>query len=761
MTVLGTRPLRQDGREKVTGQARYTADLTLTGMATGRFLFAGRSAGRIVRIDCTEARALRGVLAVVTHEDVPAVRYGHFVRDRVLFATDVVRYEGDVVAGVAAVSDDIALKALDLIRVEYESLEPVLNPHEALSEGSRLVHVDWASYDAGDIVRDGNDCSRSTAVKGNIDQGLGEADLIVEEQYETDMSHPVPIEPHAVTAQWQGDKVTIWSTSQVPFDARSGVALTLGVPENHVRIIVPHLGGGFGGKSDFHYEAHVAVLARKARRPVRVVFTRREEFIAPDCTRHAVSIRVATGIRRDGTMTGRRARIVLDGGAYAADSPILTEVATMMAAGPYRIPHLDIEARAVYTNRTPGGSVRAPTGPQICWAVEQHTDVLAARLGMDPFEFRMRNLVEEGDEGPTRQIFEAIGVKQALQRAAELVGWGDNLSPDEGIGFSCGWWLSLPLPSGAYVKLNADGSGTITTGAQENGSGAVMGLPILAAETLGMRPEDFTVLAQDTDAGPWDMGSCGSQTTFNNGRAVVAAALEVSEQLRELAANELEAASSDIELVDGMAKVVGTSLGISVSELAAKSHDGGSLLLGRGSGDPPATPDHDASGCIGRSALGAFAAPSFFAHAARVRVDQDTGVVTVVTVGAVHDFGRVLNPTGVEGQVEGGVVNGIGIALTEGTQHDGDGLQTNPYLLNYKLPTAADAPDIRIDFVEALATAGGPFGAKGVGEPPVIGTAGAVANAIARVIGSRVYQLPMTPERVWSAALNAEQPEVS
>ena len=749
--VVGSRLVRQDALEKATGAARYLADLRVPGLAHAKLLTAGIPHAKILRLDVSAARALPGVLAVLTREDVPDVRYGPFVRDRALFAGDLVRFEGEIVVAVAALTPEIAAEACRRVRVDYEPLDAVLDPEAALLGGAPLVHQSWDGYDAEEwIVRRGNDLGFMTQIKGDVERGLSEAELVVAERYSTDMTHAVPIEPHAAMAEWHGRRVTIWSSTQAPFPARSGVARTLGLAEADVRVIVPTLGGGFGGKCDFHFEAHVAALARAAGRPVRLVLSRREEFTTIDKTRHPMTIELETGVRKDGTFTARRVRIVLDAGAYASDSLYATELALMLSVGPYRIPNVSADAHTVYTNRTPAGSVRAPGGPQTCWAVEQHTDVIAERLGIDPVEVRRRNLVRADDTGPTGQVFVRPAALECLERAVDLAGWGRELPQDEGQGLACSWWFSAPAASGAYVKLNADGSGTIVTGAQENGSGAVMGLTLVAAEVLAMRPDQFTVLYQDTDAGAFDIGSQASQTTINNGRAVAAAAGEVRAQLLALASQELEIAEDDLELADRCvrAKDVPTR-NIPISMLAAKAQ-GGELLLGRGSGVPPPVPDHDASGCAGRGAYSVFASPSFSCHVSRVRVDRETGVTRVLEHVAVHDFGRVLNPLGAEGQVEGGVAHGIGIALSEGTAH-AEGTQLNPHLLDYKLRTAADVPAIAVAFVDSDPGTATPFGAKGVGEPPVIPPAGAVGNAIARASGARVKQLPMTPERVWEA----------
>ena len=753
--VIGQRIIRADGPEKLNGEAKYTADLTLTGMLHARFIYAGRPRARVLRVNTSAARALPGVLAVLTQDDVPDVRYGMFVKDRTLFAKDEVRFEAEIVAAVAALTPGIATEAAGLVEVDYEDLEPVLDVEAALGQDAPLIHEAWASYEhLPDIDRVRNDCGHMTSVKGDVDVGFAEADVVVTERYRSDMAHAVPIEPHAVIAEWQGDRVTIWTTTQVPFPARTGVAQTLGISESNVRIIVPHLGGGFGGKCDFHFEAHVAALAKATRRPVKLVFTRREEFLATDKVRHAAIIDLETGVRNDGTITARRARIILDGGAYTGDGLFATEIGLMMVQGPYRIPHLSAEVHTVYTNRTPSGSVRAPGGPQSCWAVEQHTEVIAERLGMDPIEFRRKNLVVDGDAGQTGQRFDNPTATECLDRALELAGYGQELPDDQAFGVSCGWWFSLPFPSGAYVKLNADGSGTIVTGAQENGSGSVMGLPLLAAEELGMAPEQFSIVYQDTSAGPFDLGSAGSQTTMNNGRAVIEAARQVRQELLRLAAETLEASVGDLELADGAVRVRGTpTMTVTIADLAAKAH-GSELLLGKGSGVPHTVPEHSVGGCVGRLGYSAFAMPSFFCHIGRIRVDKHTGVVQVLDWVAAHDFGRILNPIGAEGQVEGGTVQGIGFALLEGSTYK-NGHQLDPSLLDYKLQTALDAPPIKVAFVGGPAP-GSPHGGRAVGEPPVVGPPAAIANAIAAATGRRIRHLPMTPERVWEG-LNAEE----
>jgi CO/xanthine dehydrogenase Mo-binding subunit len=742
--------LRPDGKEKVTGAGRYTADLNLTGQLHAKFRYADHTHARIVSIDTSRARALPGVFAVLTHEDVPDVLYGDLAQDRRLFARERVRFEGDVVAAVAARTPEIAAEAAATIEVDYEPLPAISDVEAALAEDAPLIHEEWQSYEADEeLLRNGNVLGYSTIVKGDAATAMESADVVVKGRFVTDASQGAPIEPRALLAQWEGDRVTVWTSTQVPYAARSGVAHVLQIPESHVRVVVPLLGGGFGSKCDFHFEGHVAALARAAGRPVKLVFTREEEFVAPDHRREGMVIELETGARRDGTLVARRGRLVLDGGAYCGEGGFFAQLAAMHACGPYVIENVNVESTLVYTNNQPSGSIRAPTAPQVCWAVEQHMDELAEALELDPVELRRRTLIAQGDEGPTRQVFGPIAIKETLERAVEMIAPEGDLPEDEAIGVSCGWWPSFGNPSGAYVKLNADGSGTIVTGAQENGSGAVMALPLLAAEVLGLEPSAFSIMYQDTGAAPWDAGSSGSQTTMNNGRAVVEAAGEVREKLLDLAAERLEVAREDLELGDGQVRVLGSpSTAVGIPELAGS----GEPLLGKGSGPVPENPPCDAQGCLGRLGNESFLEPQVFTHAARVKVDPETGVVRVLQVAAAHDSGVIVNRLGASGQVYGGVVMGIGQALLEVSQLDADGRQRNPHLLDYKLVTASDTPRIDVAWIETPAENGGPKGTKGVGEPPTVPTPGAIANAIARVIGARVRALPMTPERVWAAA---------
>ena len=625
--------VRADGIDKVTGSGRYAADMALPGMAHAAFAYAGVPHAKIVKLDITAAKAIPGVLAVLTAADVPDVRYSPVIPDRTLFAKDTVRFEGEILAAVAATTQEAAAAAVAAIEVEFEPLPTVGDIEAAMAADAPLVHTDWESYDvSGDTVRNGNITSFSSLHHGDAEGAMDNAAHQVSSRYVADGCHAAPIEPRAIMAQWEGNKVTIWSSTQVPFDARAGVCQTLGLPTNRVRIIVPHLGGGFGGKCGFHFEAHIAALAKATARPVKLVFSRAEEFLAPDRRREGMIVEVTTGLNADGTIAARTGSVAIDNGAYAADAAFFPQLAAMHVAGPYKVPNLKIDAHLVYTNRQPSGSVRAPTAPQACWALESHTDELAATVGMDPVAFRKLNALDSGATGPVGQVYDQIGLQDCIEAATELVGYGQDLPDDEAIGVAIGWWPSLPAPSGAYVKLDDDGSGQIVTGAQECGTGAVMTLRQLAADELGMEPESFQIIYQDTGVAPYDMGATGSQTLLNNGRAVIEAADQIATELKNLAADQLEAAAADIVLADGHAAVAGTPAAkISIAELAGIASEG-KLLIGHGSAEPIDAPDLVGATCVGDQGMAAWVAPQFSCHAVRIRLDRETGVVRVLEV---------------------------------------------------------------------------------------------------------------------------------
>ncbi|HKW94872.1 MAG TPA: xanthine dehydrogenase family protein molybdopterin-binding subunit [Methylomirabilota bacterium] len=746
--VVGRSLPRIDAPGKVTGRAVYAADFALPGMLYGKVFRSTEPHARLVRLDTARAAGLPGVRAVISAADVPDVRYGAAVKDEPVFARDVVRYVGQPVAAVAAVTPEAADAAVAAMEAVYEPLTPVLDLAAALAPGAPLVHEDWRAYVALPILqRDGNVCNRARIVVGDMERGWAEADRIFEHRFTTAMVHQGYTEPRAAAAAWDSSgQVTVWSNTQLPFDVQATLADILAVAPSRIRVIVPGIGGAFGGKLRVGVEHFAALLARKAGRPVKLVTTSEEELTAA-YPRQGTVIELRTGVTRDGRLTAREGRIDFDTGAFAGSGPGVASVATLVLAGPYRTPNLFLEGYAVYTNKTNCGSYRAPSGPQANFAVESQMDIIAEALGIDSLELRLRNIVREGDEGPTGQVLSAVGLEECLRRAADAIGWRDRRpAPGRGKGLACGWWTTTGGSSGVYVKINPDGTVALNTGAAELGTAALTGAAQVLAETLGVDLADITMVSADTAATPFDFGAQGSRTAFAVGNACRAAALELRRQLLAQAAGRLGEPEEALALRDK--HVEGSSGRISLAELARQSQLTGGGMIAHGTFIAPPTP-YDAKRVEGH-VYPAFHSPSFHAHAVDLSVDRDTGEVTIHKYVVAQDVGFALNPRYIEGQIEGGVAQGLGQALSEEIVYR-DGRVLNANLTDYKMPTTLDVPRVDSILVEHPSRVG-PFGAKGVGEPPNIEPPAAVANAIAAATGVRIRSLPITAEKIVRAS---------
>jgi CO/xanthine dehydrogenase Mo-binding subunit len=735
---------RIDAPGKVTGTAVYAADFALPGMLYGKVFRSAEPHARLVRLDTTRAAAIAGVRAVISAADGPDVRYGAAVKDEPVFASDVVRYVGQPVAAVAAVTLEAAEAALAAIEAVYEPLPRVLDLAAALAPGAPLVHEGWQAYTAIPILqRDGNVCNRARIVVGDVERGWAEADRVFEHRFTTAMVHQGYTEPRAAVAAWDSSgQVTVWSNTQLPFDVQATLADILAIAPSKVRVIVPGLGGGFGGKLRVGVEHFAALLARKAGRPVKVMTTSEEELTAA-YPRQGTIIELKTGVTQDGRLTARQGRIYFDTGAFAGSGPGVASVATMVLAGPYRTPNLHLEGYAVYTNKTNCGSYRAPSGPQANFAVESQMDIIADALGIDPLELRLRNIVREGDEGPTGQVLSAVGLEECLRRAAEAIGWRDRRpAPGRGKGLAIGWWTTTGGSSGVYVKINPDGTVALNTGAVEIGTAALTGAAQVLAEALGVDLADITVVSGDTFSTPFDFGAQGSRTAFAVGNACRAAAAELQRKLFALAAAQLGAPEEALALQDK--HVVGPGGRVSLAELARQSQVAGGGMIAHGTFIAPATA-YDTKRVEGH-VYPAFHSPSFHAHAVDLSVDAETGEVAIHKYVVAQDVGFALNPTYIEGQIEGGVAQGLGQTLSEEIVYR-DGRVLNANLTDYKMPTTLDVPRVESILVEHPGRVG-PFGAKGVGEPPNIEPPAAVANAIAAAVGARITSLPITAEKI-------------
>jgi CO/xanthine dehydrogenase Mo-binding subunit len=742
--VVGKRVPRLDAYGKVTGKTVFGVDFALPGMLHGRVVRSPYPHARIVSIDVTRAAALSGVRTIIAARDVPDIRYGGSLKDEPIFARDHARYAGQPVAAVAAVTPEVAVAALAAIDVRWEPLPPVFDPEEAMAPGAPLVHENWEQYAALPIlVRQGNVCHRARIICGDVERGFEEAERIFVHRFRTAPVHQGYTEPRAAVASWDAaGQVTVWSNTQLPFEIQSTLAEILQIPPSKIRVIVTAIGGGFGGKLRIGVEHFAALLAKRTGRPVKLVTSTEEELTAA-YPRQATVIDLKTGVGRDGRIVAKQGRIVFDTGAFAGSGPGVASVATLGLAGPYRIPNLLVEGLAVYTNKTNCGSYRAPSGPQANFAVESQMDIMADALGIDPLQFRLRHIVRDGDEGPTGQALNGVGLEECLRKAAAAIGWEERRpGPWRARGLACGWWTTTGGSSGVYVKLNPDGSIALNTGAAEIGSAALTGAAQILAEELGVDVADINLASADTLATPFDFGAQGSRTTFAVGNACRLAAADLRRQLFALAARELDVAPETLALSDH--HVVADGKRVSLADLARLSNQSGGGLIAHGAFVAPPTP-YDTKRVEGHI-YPAFHSPSFHAHAVDLSVDPATGEVTIHRYVVAQDVGRAINPTYIEGQIEGGVTQGLGQALSEEIVYR-QGKVLNADLTDYKMPTALDVPPIESILVEHP-TALGPYGAKGVGEPPNIEPPAAVANAIAAATGQRVTTLPITAEKI-------------
>jgi len=750
---------RPDGPEKVTGETRYVADLTPHGLLHAKLLRSPYAHARIVRIDARRARALGGVRVVLTAADVPALKRKAPTRAHAVLAIDRVVFVGQPVAAVAADEPAIAEEALDLIEVEYDVLPAAVDPLQSMQAGAppvadagteadtseALAHsgVAAAKADAGP-ARAANVTQQVRLQRGDVAQGFAASDLVIEHTYRVPMVHQGYLEPHAVLAQWdRAGLLTIWTSTQGSFNTRSEVADVLGLPENRVRVIPMECGGGFGGKIRALCEPVTALLARAAGRPVRYVMTRREELEA-GMPAPQVIIRLKTAVKRDGTLMALEADTILESGALS--SAVLT-MSGVFLGSLYRWPSFDIRGFEVLTHKPSIAAYRAPTAPQTTFAIDSQMEQIARRLNLDPVEFRLRHLVREGDPMANGQPWQGHGGREVLRRIAEHPLWtsraewsaggGTNGRGLRGTGLALGGWIPGLQPTGATVRLNPDGSLGVLTG-QVDIAGTNIALAQIAASAYGVDIEQVRITTGDTDSAPVTGLSAGSKTIYTVGAAVLEAARDARRQTLEIAAAEMEASIHDLEIEDGRVTVRGVpGRSITLAQIGKK----GNLYMSK---VPPV---------LGASHLAfSLQAPAFAAELARIEVDAETGEVTLHDFVVVQDAGRAINPLGVEGQMQGGAVQSLGMALTEGLTFDEDGRLTNPSLLDYRMLTAADLPRIETIIVEVPSPAG-PFGARGVGEPPIIPAPAAVANAIQDATGVRITELPLTPERIAMALL--------
>lgn len=773
--VIGQRVPKMDASAKVTGKATYGHDIRLPGMLHGKILYSRYPHAKIVKIDISRARNLRGLKCVLTSVDNPSHLFG-YGKDNKPFK-DIARSLRDEIAGVVAIDPDIAEEALELINVEYEPLPAIFSPKQALAEGAPLIHPERKSKS--------NLFHSYHYAHGELEQGERESDVVVEAKYVFPYVTHACMETSVVVAQFDlRDHLTLWSTTQIPFLLQRDLSEALGISGSQIRIIQTAVGGAFGRGLDIYpYEPIAALMARKAGQPVRLAFSRHEEFIAGPA-RQPAEVTVRAGARADGTLTFRDVSCVLDVGAYISWGSVTPLVMMETTASLYQVPHVRFEADCVYTNNLITGAMRGYGNPQSTFFIETTMDRLAEALRMDPVEFRVHNANVPNSETPQGLVITSCGMKECLEAVAATADQGvkqkeyvpfsntsiainhslvakESPHLKRGIGFAAtlnvggGARIYRSDGCGATVKVDDFGHVTLVTGSTEIGQGSETVLAQIVAQTLGAKMEDITVLNSDTDIKPWDVGVHASRTTFIAGNAAHLAALDARNQIFETAAELLKAKPEELLSNDGNVTVKNDpKRSLTIAHVARGRHfkEGGKVILGEGWYDPP-TKLVDKDTYKGNIS----AAYGFGAQMAEVEVDIETGKVRVLRLVCANDVGFAINPMAVEGQIEGGAQMGLGYALTEELIVK-DGKILNPDLLDYRLFTSADMPEIEIIIVETDDPKG-PFGAKGVGEMGGTPTAAAIANAIYDAIGIRMAQLPMTPERVLAAIMQKETTE--
>jgi 4-hydroxybenzoyl-CoA reductase subunit alpha len=745
-SAIGKRQPFIDGLDKASGAAKFTADLALPGMLTGKLLRSPYPHARVLNVDAAKALALRGVKAVVTGADVPGEKYGFFRSRRDETGLTVkARYIGDPVAAVAAVDEETAMEAMDFINVDYGELPPVLDVEKAMEEGAPLVHDE---YERNIVAYRGFDF-------GDVEAGFETSDYVREDRFFSQgITHANP-EPRASIAQYTASgKLTLWTSTQSPYYVRRDLSLALNIPQSKIHVIKPHVGCGFGGKVELDpHQVAASLLAMKTGRAVKICLTREEEISATRL-RVPMTVYVKTGVKNDGSIVAQYVKCLADGGAYASTSVLLMFNSGLTCLIPYRIPNFKYDGYMVYTNKPVSGAMRGHGANQPRFAVESQLDMIAEDLSLDPADLRLRNATQAGDTSISGLVFNSCELSKAIRESTKQAGWDKKRGQkgsNRGIGLACGGFvcgarLGGHTASGSFVQVNEDGGVTVLTGSSDLGQGSRTVLAQVAAEELGLLPSDVTVLSGDTETTPIDPGTFSSRVTFYAGNATLIAARDVKLQLAQIAGELLEANVEDIVFKDKNVFVRGSpQVSIPFGELAKQAEAFGHsrLIIGKGFWAPTNTQFPDRKTRYG-NVSGSY---SFACQVAEVEVDPETGQVKVLNIVIGDDCGQVINLLGAEGQAEGSAAMGLGHALMENIIFAENGQIMNPSFLEYKVPTARDVGDVLALEVGSPDPVG-PYGAKEIGEGLLISTVPAIINAIYDAVGVRIAELPATPEKI-------------
>jgi carbon-monoxide dehydrogenase large subunit len=730
--VIGVSTPRSEGPDKVSGRAIYATDVVLPGMLWAKALRSPIPYGRIKKIDTRRALTLPGVRAVATGEDVKGLLIGRKIYDMPILAHGVVRFIGEKLAAVAAESEAIAEEALELIEVEYEQIEPLLDPLAALKHDAPLLHPQVQHYRGllHPIERPSNVFVDMTWKKGDVEAGFSESDIIVENTFTTQPVHQAYIEPHACVVEARGeDKAEIWACSKVPFALREQVATALAKDLNHFTVHPCYIGGCFGGKGDFMDVPVCYVLSLKSGRPVKMVMDYSEEFTSGN-PRHAAIVRVKTGAKKDGRLVAHRMEHIFDSGAYGAFKPQGYLVGPKEAAGPYRIPNVLIIEKIVYTNKIPCGHMRAPGDPQGFFANESQMDLVAQRLGMDPLSFRKMNLLRDGDASPIGHVVPHIKSDETVNEAVKASGYLRPKGKNVGRGLAIAQWLPLGGESHAFVEVDERGQITVSAAMVDQGAGTYTAMRQIVAHELQVPVETVGVEILDTNRVAADTGVGASRATRIFGHATRAAAMEVRERLMESAARLFDTAKEQLSLTGSGGIRDAADEEMRYADIVEKT--GGPIRC---------------QGSYKNFESGPEAA--LCAQVAEVEVDGETGQVRLRQLTTAHSTGTVINPLMHQGQIDGGTVMGMGYGLMEQVVIDAGKVITTNFGEN-KIPSIRDIPVLKT-VVQEFAVGNGPYGAMSIGEPPVVPVAAAIANAVHDAVGVRIYDLPVTAEKVLNA----------
>ena len=750
--VIGKSVARVDGREKVTGEAVYSSDFTLPGMLIGRCKRSPHPFARIRSVDCAKARRLSGVRAVLTARDVRQDHFGEYADDQLPLCDRYAYYAGDEVAAVAAVDADAAEEALALIEVEYEPLEPVLDPEQAMAPDAPAVHPELKE------VRQ-NIAYRLDFARGEGEAALNHADFVIEERFSTQTMHQVYLQTRDCLAAWHGDRLTLWAVLQSPFRMRIPLARALGISEDQIRIIPCSIGGGFGNNA-LRIWPISALLARETGKPVKMVMSRQEDFLAGRPLGSQI-IQMRMGFKRDGTMVAKVMDVIADAGAYTGSSRGVLSASASRADNLYHIPHIRVAAKLVYTNTVPRGSLRGYGTQTTTFALESLIDMAATSLKIDPAEIRLKNAARKGDVSVHGLHFKSCGLVESIELAAARSGWKQKRAQKPeggkkyGIGLACAIHVSgnrnvLKLYDGSSALVNLDSAGTVRvlSGELDIGQGSETVFAQIAAEETGVRIEDVRVLPVDTEVSPFALGTFGDRVTVLGGMAVKMAAADAKRQFLSSAAELLEANPLDLEIREGEIFVKGSPQPLATVKKMSQEivfRRGGLPIIGQGNYTvPDSVVASDARTQYGNYSI----AYTFLTQIAEVAVDPETGKVDLLAVWSAVDLGKAINPKACEGQVEGGVMMGAGYALSEEYRLQ-NGRVLNPNLHDYKIPSFTDLPRIHSFFIETIDPET-PYGAKSIGEAVGDPTAAAIANAVYDAVGVRVRDLPILPEKVKS-----------